>query len=576
MRTAKAVIALLVSASLTAPASAQVVAAVSAAGAEGALPRVSLAVPLAPAAALTAAPVGLLTAAPSVFAAPAPALAAAQSPAAAASAVAPAAAAAPAPAALPAAAAAPAAEAASQLVSPSAVLAAAPVAVPAGRGEAAAPVAAASARGSWERFWSGSSRRESAAEPVAAEAASESGAASLAPSRPAAPTRATAAAAILVPAAHGASSLLSHAAPYAEAAALLAGAYVVTRGARALIGRLAPRYHLDAQQAAAIRLVVNVATWTGAGAGALMLAGASPQTMTAVFGAGGTIVTLGLRDVLGNVIQGVNFLMARPFTIGERVQIDDQVGTIADATLTMILIKKDDGTEVKIRHATLGAKPVIVFGSYQPEKALRLALPSKPKFHGAAGAVLKSLDRRFWTAAAIFAALLAAPPFVPFLAAGWAAAGVHWALIGSIAWLTHRVELALIAAVDRLAAENAWRQETTVVTRLAVRAAVWLLGGGSALRLIGVSWTALGAGAGLTTLGLGLASNNFFGSVIQGGEVLFTKPFKIGDRVKIGVFEGLVEDMTLNHVVIRLDEGRHALVPYAVVRDATLVVTPGK
>ncbi len=61
-----------------------------------------------------------------------------------------------------------------------------------------------------------------------------------------------------------------------------------------------------------------------------------------------------------------------------------------------------------------------------------------------------------------------------------------------------------------------------------------------------------------------------------GGEVLFSKPFKVGDRLKIGSFEGPVEDMTLYHVVIKLDEGRYALVPYAVVRDATLVVTPGK
>ena len=33
--------------------------------------------------------------------------------------------------------------------------------------------------------------------------------------------------------------------------------------------------------------------------------------------------------------------------------------------------------------------------------------------------------------------------------------------------------------------------------------------------------------------------------------------------------------MTLYHVVIKLGEGRHALLPYAVVRDAAIVVHPG-
>jgi small-conductance mechanosensitive channel len=276
------------------------------------------------------------------------------------------------------------------------------------------------------------------------------------------------------------------------------------------------------------------------------------------------------------VIQGVNFLVTKPFTIGSRVQLDDQVGTVADATLTGVLIKKDDGSEVKIRHSALAAKPVIVFGAYQSDAKLNLAVPAKPKFSGALGAVWKSLDRRFWIAAAAFAALTAVPPFVPFLAAGWVATSVHYTLAASLLWLTRRVSLALKAAVDHLAAKNGWSKETTVMARLVVSAALWTAGGGAVLRMIGVTWTALGASLGLTTLGIGLASNNFFGSVVQGGEVLFSKPFKVGDRVQIGAFDGAVEDMTLYHVVIKLDEGRHVLMPYAVVRDATLVVTPAK
>ena len=544
MPTAKAVLALFVSASLAAPASAQVRAAASIAGT--AVPHVALSAPLAPSASMTIGAPNLSLPAyslsPLAFAAPAaPAVLAAP-------AVAPSALSAP-----------PEIAAAASPAALSAVVRAQASTLP-----GSAPDASIAARENWEAFWSGSAARHDSDGAVAASAA------------PSATTRLAAAAGILAPAASKFHALVAHAPPFLEAGAVLAGAYVANRGVQKLLGWFAAKKGMDRHQVAVIRLVSSVVLWTGAASAALIVGGAPHSVIATSLGAGGTILTLGLRDVLGNVIQGVHYLMTRPYPIGARVQVDDQIGTVADATLTAILIKKDDGSDVKIRHAALAFKTVIVLGNYTPKAALRLVLPAKPKFKGAIGSVFKSLDRRFWLAGAAFAALLAVPPFVPILAAGWAATVVHYALAGSIAWLTRRVALALTAAVDHVARANGWRPETTAIARLGVNAALWALGGGAALRLLGVTWTALGASVGLTTLGIGLASNNFFGSVVQGGEVLFSKPFKIGDTIKIGAFTGVVEDMTLSHVVIKLDGERHALVPYAVVRDAVLVVTPGK
>ncbi|MFI5346352.1 MAG: mechanosensitive ion channel domain-containing protein [Elusimicrobiota bacterium] len=569
MRRAKAILAIVLCASLVAPASAQMRAA---AALEGAVPRVTLSAPLiapsfqgAPSLTLFSAPSAPI-AAPSAAPLPAMAPAAASLPAAAASA----------PAGLP---------AAAPVLPVSRALSAARAVLPAASAKSAPAVSnEESGRLESEKFWSGASDKTRDEFPAVEASASASPAAPLHPSRAAVSRTVLGAVAVAVPAAHGFAGFLSHASPFLEAGAVLAGTYVANRAVHALLSAFGSKRGMDRHQVAAIRLVSSVVLWTAATAAALKLGGASPQLMTTVFGAGGTILTLGLKDVLGNVIQGVNFLVTRPYTIGAKVLIDEQVGTVSDVTLTSVKLRKDDGSEVLIRHAALAAKPVIVYGAYQfPDAALHLsdakihlALPAKPKFQGALGAVWKSLDRRFWIAGAAFGALLAAPAFLPVLTAGWAAAVVHYGLAGSIAWLTRRVDVALGSAIDALALQNGWRPETRVITRLASSAALWALGGGAVLRLIGVSWTALGASIGLTTLGVGLASNNFFGSVVQGGEVLFSKPFKVGDRVKIGTFEGTVEDMTLYHVVIKLDEERHALVPYAVVRDATLVVEPGQ
>lgn len=553
MRSPKAVLAVLLSAAVGTPASAQVRVAAAVAGT--AVPRVTLTAPLtAPSFGALSTPLLSATVGPSAFSVPAsaPALAAA----AAASVALP----------LTAAAVPGAHSAAPRPVSPSVsapALAGLPDAGSSDRGpRSVADAAPVVERSSWERFWSGASARgaDDSSAPVPAPSA-----------------RAAAAAAVLAPAAHQASTVWAHAAPYAAVGAVVAGTYAANRVAHWALGKFAAGRGMDRHQMAAVRLVTSVLLWTGATVAALHFGGAPAELTTTVFGAGGTILTLGLRDILGNLIQGVNFLVTRPYSIGARVQLDDQVGTVSDLTLTGVTILKDDGAEVKIRHAALAAKPVVVFGAYQfPDAGLRLsrlAVPAKPKFDGVAGAVWSSLDRKFWIAGGAMAALLAAPHFIGFLAAGWAATAVQYALAGALAWTTERVANALAAASDKLAERNDWRVETKVVARLAVRAAVWAVGGGAVLRILGVSWTALGASVGLTTLGIGLASNNFFGTVVQGGEVLFAKPFKVGDHLAVGHFAGVVEDMTLYHVVLKLDDERHALIPYAVVRDSALVVS---
>jgi len=93
--------------------------------------------------------------------------------------------------------------------------------------------------------------------------------------------------------------------------------------------------------------------------------------------------------------------------------------------------------------------------------------------------------------------------------------------------------------------------------------------------VVGLSWETLAASLGLTTVVIGLASNNFFGSVLLGVETMFSRPFQIGDRVRLGTNEGVVADMNFAYVVIQLDENRRLQVPYAVVRDSVVVVHPG-
>jgi small-conductance mechanosensitive channel len=574
MRHLRAVLAAALCVALASPAPAQVRAAAAASAGVPAVP-VALALPVAAPLSVPAALAAPLTAAPlpSVTAAPLPSVTAAPSVSVAPEAV-PEAAAAPA---------VPAAEAAPAPAAPAAARASASlVSVAARRPASPGRTRGASARALWERFWSGAAARADAAAPVAAGTAAPAPAASRL-SR-AAPRRLAAgalAAPLAVPLAHLHAAAAS-ALPFVEGGAVLVGTYFASRFARRLIDRVAARRGLDRQKTAAARLVASVGLWTAAVAGAMLAAGASPAALAAVFGAGGTIVTLGLRDVIGNAIQGVNFLLTRPFAIGDRVSIGGETGTVSDVTGMRVVLSRDAGGEVKIRHATLAATTVVLLGEYLPSEQRRLPGAVRPRVSGLVRSVWGSLDRRFWLGAVAVAGLAAVPlaagPLTAWLGAhatGLALKAAGDLFGGALGFLTWRAAAVLGRAVDALAQRNAWRPETRTAVRLAAQAAAWAVGGGAALRALGASWTMLGASLGVTTLGIGLASNNFFGAVVQGAQILFTKPFRIGDRVKVGDAEGVVEDMTLYHVVVKLDEGRHALVPYAVVRDAVLVVNPG-
>jgi small-conductance mechanosensitive channel len=548
MRPMKAALAAALSAALAAPSSAQMAAA--AAGADAA--RVPVLAPLPLAALAPSLSLGAPLTVPALAAPSAPSAGLAR-PAVALSAALPSALAAES--ASPAAAAAPEAGAETAPIVPAAEAATDPTTPASGRTSAAAPALAAAAalpaptddaaRGRWERFWTGAAALGAAAVPAA----------------------------FFTPVLGGVKAAASHLAPALGAAGVLGGAYAADHGVRWAISRYSAKRGLDEHQQAAARLVSRVTLWTGAIYAALAVGGASPQVLATVLGAGGTVLTLSLSDVLGNVIQGVSFLVARPFTIGDSVQIDDQAGRVTDLSLAGLVLTRDDGAEVKVRHSTLAAKAVIVFGPFAESAGLHLALPRRaPRLDGAARAVWTSLDRGFWVSAALFAGFVAAPSFVGALATGWPAVLVHAALAGSLLWLTRRVERAVVAAVEVLAESNGWRLESRVVARVIARVAAWGIGGGAFLRVVGLSWTALGASIGLTTVGVGLAANNFFRSVVIAAEVLFTKPFHVGDRLQIGANAGVVRDITFSHVVIQLDENRRLYAPYAVIRDAVLVV----
>lgn len=76
------------------------------------------------------------------------------------------------------------------------------------------------------------------------------------------------------------------------------------------------------------------------------------------------------------------------------------------------------------------------------------------------------------------------------------------------------------------------------------------------------------AGAGVLAIIIGFASQQAFSNIISGIFISISKPFRVGDRVKIGTdVYGKVEDITLRHTVIRTYENKRIIIPNSIINS---------
>lgn len=80
------------------------------------------------------------------------------------------------------------------------------------------------------------------------------------------------------------------------------------------------------------------------------------------------------------------------------------------------------------------------------------------------------------------------------------------------------------------------------------------------------------AGAGVLLAIAGFAAQQSFSNVINGVFIVVSKPFRVGDMVKIGEREyGIVEDITLRHTVVRDFKNKSIMIPNSIVAAETII-----
>jgi small-conductance mechanosensitive channel len=78
------------------------------------------------------------------------------------------------------------------------------------------------------------------------------------------------------------------------------------------------------------------------------------------------------------------------------------------------------------------------------------------------------------------------------------------------------------------------------------------------------------AGAGVLAIIIGFGAQKTFANIISGLIIAIFKPFRVGDLIKWGTNLGKVEDITLNHTVIRNFENKRIIVPNSKMTEETV------
>ncbi|MDO4161235.1 MAG: mechanosensitive ion channel family protein [Prevotellaceae bacterium] len=80
------------------------------------------------------------------------------------------------------------------------------------------------------------------------------------------------------------------------------------------------------------------------------------------------------------------------------------------------------------------------------------------------------------------------------------------------------------------------------------------------------------ASAGILAMAVGLASQDALSNIVGGLFIIFSRPFKVGDFIKVDdVVVGTVMEITLRHTIIRNAENRMILIPNSKINSSTII-----
>jgi small-conductance mechanosensitive channel len=114
------------------------------------------------------------------------------------------------------------------------------------------------------------------------------------------------------------------------------------------------------------------------------------------------------------------------------------------------------------------------------------------------------------------------------------------------------------------------------IIRLLVSIVLFAIATVMVLSNLGVNVTGLVAGLGIGGIAIGLAAQGIFGDLIAALSIIFDRPFRLGDNIKFGSSEGLVEAIGLKSTRIRGPSGEQRIISNRKLLDNEILNTTNR
>jgi len=136
----------------------------------------------------------------------------------------------------------------------------------------------------------------------------------------------------------------------------------------------------------------------------------------------------------------------------------------------------------------------------------------------------------------------------------------------NVTWFIARLVNALLEEylAPKAADQNSYKHldiHLMSILRRTVLAIIWSFGIVMALNNVGVNVGTLIAGLGIGGLAFALAAQDTIKNIFGGFTIFTDRPFRIGDRIKVDSFDGVVEDIGIRSTRIRTMEKRMITIP---------------
>jgi small-conductance mechanosensitive channel len=134
-----------------------------------------------------------------------------------------------------------------------------------------------------------------------------------------------------------------------------------------------------------------------------------------------------------------------------------------------------------------------------------------------------------------------------------------------IFWLASRVARVVRRQVQAELSRRAFGRNSAVLLGRLSSVAIMLIALLVVLRVLGANWTALLAFAGAGTVAISLSLQDVLKNFFAGIYLLFERPFRVGDSIKVKDVEGTIQGIDIRTTLVKNLSGELMMVPNATV-----------